>query len=66
MVADFFTKSLQGKRFQLLRDLILNQLDLDSLVLQYRSMLGNSTNNSIVQTNESKTETVREFVKNRE
>jgi hypothetical protein len=41
MVADFFTKPLQGKRFQILRDLILNKQD--SSVLQYRSMLGNST-----------------------
>jgi len=41
MVADFFTKPLQGKRFQILRDLILNKQD--SSVLQYRSILGNST-----------------------
>ena len=41
MVADFLTKPLQGKRFQILRDLILNKQD--SSVLQYRSMLGNIT-----------------------
>jgi len=39
MVADFFTKPLQGRRFQILRDLILNKQS--SSVLQYRSMLGN-------------------------
>jgi hypothetical protein len=36
----FLTKPLQGKRFQMMRDLILNQKD--SSVLQYRSMLENS------------------------
>jgi hypothetical protein len=40
MIADFFTKPLQGKRFQVLRDLIQNKRD--SSTLQYRSMLGNN------------------------
>jgi hypothetical protein len=40
MIADFFTKPLQGRRFQVLRDLILNKRD--SSTLQYMSVLGNS------------------------
>ncbi len=39
MIADFFTKPLQGKRFQIFRDLILN-IKADSTE-QYRSVLGN-------------------------
>jgi hypothetical protein len=46
MIADFFTKPLQGKRFKLLRDIILNRdATSDS---QYRSVLGNSSINNIV------------------
>jgi hypothetical protein len=53
MVADFFTKPLQGKRFQMMRDLILNRRgSSDSSVLQYRSMLGNIDSENIVQTEE--------------
>jgi hypothetical protein len=48
MIADFFTKPLQGKRFQLFRDLILN-IPSDSAV-QYRSVLGNRHTENIVQT----------------
>jgi len=48
MVADFFTKPLQGQRFQVLRDIILNQENIS--VSQYRSMLGNSGKNNIVET----------------
>jgi len=48
MVADFFTKPLQGQRFQVLRDIILNQENIS--VSQYRSMLGNSGENNIVET----------------
>jgi len=40
MMADFFTKPLQGRRFQILRDLIVNKQD--SSALQYRSVLGNN------------------------
>jgi hypothetical protein len=48
MIADFFTKPLQGKRFKLLRDIILNRdATSDS---QYRSVLGNSSINNIVNT----------------
>lgn len=36
MIADFFTKSLQGKKFQVFRDLILI---IDDSALQYRSVL---------------------------
>jgi hypothetical protein len=39
MIADFFTKPLQGKRFQILRDIILNRRS-DEFALQYRSVLG--------------------------
>jgi hypothetical protein len=48
MVADFFTKPIQGKRFQLLRDIILNRNVPDVSTSQYRSMLGNSTRQNIV------------------
>jgi hypothetical protein len=41
MIADFFTKPLQGRRFQVLRDLILNKRD--SSTLQYMSVLGNGS-----------------------
>jgi len=44
MIADFFTKPLQGRRFKLLRDIILNRdTTSDS---QYRSVLGNSSINN--------------------
>jgi hypothetical protein len=47
MVADFFTKPIQGKLFQILRDIILSHRDTSAL--QYRSMLGNSTRQNILQ-----------------
>jgi hypothetical protein len=48
MIADFFTKPLQGRKFKLLRDIILNRdTTSDS---QYRSVLGNSSINNIVNT----------------
>jgi hypothetical protein len=43
MIADFFTKPLQGKRFQILRDIILNRSSED-FALQYRSVLGTGEN----------------------
>ena len=48
MVADFFTKPIQGKRFQILRDIILNRNNPDASTSQYRSVLGNSTSQNIV------------------
>jgi hypothetical protein len=48
MIADFFTKSLQGRRFQMLRDIIQNRESIS--VSQYRSVLGNSGKNNIVET----------------
>jgi len=48
MIADFFTKPLQGRRFQILRDIILNRGNIS--VSQYRSVLGNSEKNNIVET----------------
>jgi hypothetical protein len=41
MIADFFTKPLQGKKFQILRDIILNRRS-DNFALQYSSVLGTS------------------------
>jgi hypothetical protein len=38
MVADFFTKPLQGKRFKIIRDVILNL----TLLVDHRSVLVNS------------------------
>ncbi len=46
MVADFFTKPIQGKRFQILRDVILNR-NTEASPSQYRSVLGNSTENIV-------------------
>jgi len=43
MIVDFFTKPIQGKRFQILRDIILNRSDIS--FSQYRRVLGNSENN---------------------
>ena len=48
MVADFFTKPLQGKIFQVMRDLILNQ-STDSSILQYKSILESRESDNIVQ-----------------
>jgi len=48
MIADFFTKPLQGRRFQILRDIILNRDNIS--VSQYRSVLGNSEEHNIVET----------------
>jgi hypothetical protein len=48
MVIDFFTKPLQGKRFRMMRDLILNRSDNYS-PLQYRSVLENNETGDIVQ-----------------
>ena len=62
MIADFFTKPVQGKKFQIMRDIILNRTT--ESALQYRSVLENSTQNNIVQTDSttkdiSKTESER-------
>jgi hypothetical protein len=43
MISDFFTKPVQGKRFRMLRDLILNVSQSDSSV-GHRSVLVNSNN----------------------
>jgi len=43
MIVDFFTKPIQGKRFQILRDIILNRSDIS--FSQYRRVLVNSENN---------------------
>jgi hypothetical protein len=40
MIADFFTKPIQGTKFQILRDLILN-IPSSSAAAQYKSVLGN-------------------------
>jgi len=48
MIADFFTKPLQGRRFQILRDIILNRDNIS--VSQYRSVLGNSEETNILET----------------
>jgi hypothetical protein len=44
MVADFFTKPIQGKRFQVMHDIILNRTSAS----KYRSVLGDNTENNIV------------------
>jgi hypothetical protein len=46
MIADFFTKPIQGKKFQTMRDIILNRNCTSAS--QYRSVLGNSTEGIIV------------------
>jgi hypothetical protein len=53
MIADFFTKPIQGRKFQILRDIILNRKE--ESALQYRSVLGNNTQDFIVKT-DSKTQ----------
>ena len=63
MIADFFTKPIQGKKFQLMRDIILNRAS--ESALQYRSVLENSTQNNIVQT-DSKTEDISKTERERE
>jgi hypothetical protein len=50
IVADFFTKSLQGKKFRIMKDLILNRSI--SLTWQYRSVMGNSRCEAIVRESE--------------
>jgi hypothetical protein len=47
MLADFFTKPLQGCKFQILRDIVLNRRDPD-YALQYRSVLGTENKENIV------------------
>jgi hypothetical protein len=46
MIADFFTKPIQGKKFQTMRDIILNRNHASAS--QYRSVLGNSRERNIV------------------
>jgi hypothetical protein len=48
MIAVFFTKPLQGKRFRILRDVILNRETISDS--QYKSVLGNSNVKNIVNT----------------
>jgi len=48
MIADFFTKPLQGERFRILRDVILNRETISDS--QYKSVLGNSNVKNIVNT----------------
>ncbi len=43
MIADFFTKPLQGNRFKQLRDAILN-LNHKEITMEHRSVLENSDN----------------------
>jgi len=52
MIADFFTKPIQGRKFQIFRDIILNRSTASS-ALQYRSVLDNNRNDTIVQTDET-------------
>jgi hypothetical protein len=54
MIADFFTKPIQGQKFQIFRDIIMNQHHKSS-VLQYRSVLDNKENSNIVMTDEKET-----------
>ncbi len=44
VIAGFFNKPVQGTRFQIFRDMILNtpQKNITTSTLQYRSVLGNS------------------------
>jgi hypothetical protein len=56
MIAVFFTKPLQGKRFQILRDIILNRKEVS--VSHYRSVLGNIMESTIVETEKPKKDLV--------
>lgn len=40
MIADFFTKPLQGTHFDKMRDIVLN-MDLEDSIVEHRSMLEN-------------------------
>jgi hypothetical protein len=40
MIADFFTKPLQGTHFVKMRDIVLN-MDLEDSIVEHRSMLEN-------------------------
>jgi hypothetical protein len=51
MIADFFTKPIQGRKFQTFRDIILNRSTASAL--QYRSVLDNNRNDTIVQADET-------------
>ncbi len=46
MLADFFTKPLQGKRFQILRDLILN---VQSAAVHRSMLVDNNTEDALLQ-----------------
>jgi hypothetical protein len=46
MLADFFTKPLQGKRFQFLRDLILN---IQSAAVHRSMLVDNNTEDALLQ-----------------
>jgi len=41
MLADFFTKPLQGSTFKRMRSIILNMHDTDNTSIEHRSVLGN-------------------------
>jgi len=41
MLADFFTKPLQGSTFQRMQSIILNMPDTDNTSIEHRSVLGN-------------------------
>ncbi len=51
MIADFFTKPIQGRKFQIFRDIILNRHPTSAL--QYRSVLENNGNDIIVKADEA-------------
>ena len=51
MIADFFTKPIQGRKFQIFRDIILNRSTTSAL--QYRGVLDNKENDNIVQADET-------------
>jgi len=63
MIADFFTKPLQGKKFQMLRDLVLN-IRPEAV---HRSMLVNNNFEDALPQNESQrqnTETIGDVIPN--
>jgi hypothetical protein len=61
IISDFFTKPVQGTRYQILRDLILNIPSSSSAAEQYRSVLGNKRQNlHIVTTADENRETETE------
>ena len=64
MIGDFFTKPLQGKKFEYFRDLILGKKSVSSMDIDARSVLDNGDSNGEYTTDKGQTDSAATNNKN--